>query len=305
VTRELGAEPDEPNIFLGSACNQDCVFCSEGLEDKTQSDDEIRAVIAARPAALSIEGGEPTLNRRLPAWIRSAREAGVREIILCSNGVRFGDAAYVRELCDAGVTLFNVNLPSHLEKVFDAVTRTRGQLPRRLRALRVLIDEAGGRRVRLNCVVHRASAAALDDYARFVRVRFPEIFYVEFNLVKLKGYAARRPYLVPDLAEAAPRLSAAMARMDSFRMKYICDGFPLCVLPGREHAAIDAYKLVAGDSLYMGEKRKAPKCAGCTLGALCAGPRADYLRIRGDAAISPSSLDPGPVRARVEAMWRP
>ena len=299
------AEPREvaPNIFLGSACNHDCLFCSEGLEDKTLSDEEIRAVIATKPDTLSIEGGEPTLDRRLPEWVRLARETGVRDIILCTNGVRLRDPDYVRELCEAGVTLFNVNFPAHLEKVFDVVTRRQGQFVGRLEAIRVLINQAGGGRVRLNCVVHRTNFAILEDYVRFVRHQFPEIFYIEFNLVKVLGYVKRRRYLVPRLDEMTPRLLAALALMDLLKMKYICDGFPLCRLPDHEHAAIDAYKLMTGDSLYMEEKEKSPRCVGCSLGKLCAGPRADYLRIHGDGELSASTRASAPIEARVEMMW--
>ncbi|MEI7527636.1 MAG: radical SAM protein [Elusimicrobiota bacterium] len=286
-------------VFLGSACNYDCLFCSGGPDDKTQTAAEIRAVIAARPDTLSIEGGEPTLDRGLPEWVRLARKTGVRDIILCTNGARFGNAAYVRELCGAGVTLFNVNFPSHIEKVFGAITRTSGMFPGCLRALRVLIDTAGGARVRLNCVVHLLSAPVLEDYVRFVRRNFPEVFYIEFNLVKVLGHVKRRRYLVPRLGQIIPRLCAALALADRFKMQCICDGFPLCLLPGHEHCAIDARKLLTGDLLYMKEKIKSPRCAGCTLGALCAGPRADYLRIHGDGEIKASSLDPAPIEARV------
>lgn len=293
-----------PNIFLSSTCNHDCVFCSEGLSDTVQTPGQIRAVIAGRPDTLSIEGGEPTLNPKLPDWVRLARKTGVRDIILCSNGVRLSSAAYVRELCEAGVTLFNINFPSHIERAFDAITRTRGQFPRRLEALRVLLDAAGERRVRLNCVVHKLNFITLESYVRFVNRNFPGVYYIEFNMVKDLGYVTARRFLVPPLKEIIPRLTAALALMDRLGMMYICDGFPLCLLPGRECAAIDAYKRMTGNSLYMGEKKKSPRCAGCTLGALCAGPRADYLLIYGDKELRPSSLDPAPIKAHLRKLMK-
>ncbi|MEI7482701.1 MAG: radical SAM protein [Elusimicrobiota bacterium] len=293
-----------PNIFLSSTCNHDCLFCSEGGIDNAQTPDQIREVISMRPDTLSIEGGEPTLSRKLPEWVRLAREAGVRDIILCTNGVRFEDASYVKELCKAGVTLFNVNFPSHIEKVFDTVTRTRGQFKARLKALRGLIDAAGGQRVRLNCVVHSLSYMTLEDYARFVNRHFPEVYYVEFNMIKDLGYVMQRHYLVPRLSDLIPRLTAAMALMDRLGMKYICDGFPLCLLPGREYAAIDTYKRMTGNSLYMGEKKKSRRCAGCSLGELCAGLRGDYMRIHGDGEIRASTISPAPIKARIRKMFK-
>lgn len=294
--------PEPPNIFLGSRCNQDCLFCSGALVDKTQSPRAISAVIAATSDTLSIEGGEPTLCKDLEGWARAARHRGIRDVILCTNGARLTDAAYVRRLCAAGITLFNVNFPAHDEKLFDVMTRTSGQFPKRLAALRELIAAAGGRRVRLNMVVTCLNALVLPQYVRFVRARFPEIFYIEFNLVKVLGYVERRAYLVPRLADAAPRLRQALGLMARSKMKAITDGFPLCHLDGCEESAIDAYKLLFGDRLYMEEKSKSERCAGCSLGALCAGPRKDYLALYGDGELRASRKDPGPIAAKVLAM---
>ena len=293
-----------PNIFLGSRCNHDCVFCSEGLQDKTQPPDVIRRVIAAKSDTLSIEGGEPTLSKDLETWVKLARKTGVRDIILCTNGVRFGDEAYVRRLCDAGITLFNVNFPAHQEKTFDAATGTQGQFAKRLAAYRALIDVAGGRRVRFNMVVHRLNYLLIPQYVRFVRARFPEIFYIEFNLVKVLGYVERRPYLVPRLADVMPGLLEAMRFMMRARMKFIVDGFPLCVMDGFEWAAIDPLKLYRGDSLYLDEKKKSPKCADCTHGSLCAGPREDYLALYGDGELRTMTKDSDVTRAIVVKLAR-
>ena len=167
-----------PNIFLGSRCNHDCLFCSEGLKDKTQSRETIEFVIATTHDTLSIEGGEPTLCRDLEFWVRRAHDRGIRDIILCTNGVRFYDPNYVKRLCDAGITLFNVNFPAHNEKLFNAITRTSAQFGKRLAALRTLVDVAGGRKVRLNMVVNRLNCAMIPHYVRFVKRHLPEIFYI-------------------------------------------------------------------------------------------------------------------------------
>lgn len=296
------AAGEPPNIFLGSRCNHDCLFCSEGLVDKTQSPEEIQAVIAQAQDVLSIEGGEPTLSKDLEKWVLLARKKGVRDIILCTNGARFSDEAYVQRLCDAGITLFNVNLPAHEERLFNVLTRTSGQFSKRLAALRTLVAAAGGKRVRFNLVVNRLNCLVIPQYVHFVRERFPEIFYIEFNLVKVFGYVERRPYLVPRLSDAIPYLTRAMNSMTRAKMKFITDGFPLCHMEGHEDAAIDVYKRLFNDPLYMGEKTKTPKCAGCALGGICAGPRKDYVELYGDEELRPSRKDPQPIIDKILAM---
>jgi len=272
------------------------------LLDKTQPPEVLRDIIASCPDTLSIEGGEPTLCRDLDIWVRRAHRQGIRDIILCTNGARFCDEAYVRKLCDCGVTLFNVNFPAHEEKLFSILTRTSGQFQKRVAALRTLIAVAGGKRVRLNMVVNRLNFLVIPQYVRFVKERFPEVFYIEFNLVKVLGRVERRPYLVPRLQDAAPVLVRALRYMTRARMKFIIDGFPLCALDGYEHAAIDAAKRYFHDDLYLDEKAKTRKCAGCSLGGLCAGPRKDYVSLHGDLELAPSRKDPGPIIAKLQAM---
>ncbi len=293
---------DEPNIFMGNRCNQDCLFCSEAPEDRTMSFEQIRAMIDSKPDTISFEGGEPTLAKHLPDCVRMAKRKGIRDIILCTNGVRLGNPDYVRELCEAGITLFNVNFPSHEERVFDLLTRTRGQIHHRVKAIQTLISIAGGRRVRLNCIVNQLNYLLLENYVNFVWKNFPDIFYIEFNLIKILGYVRKRTYLVPRLKICAPYLNKAMNRMESLGMAFISDGFPLCALEGHERMAIDVYKKIFGDPLYMGEKMNPPVCRKCSLLEICAGPRKDYIELYGDSELSPSNKSPGPIRDAVSTI---
>ena len=130
-------------IFLAGKCNQNCLFCSAGGVDKTRPEASIKRAIGTGKRTVSIEGGEPTLSKDLVKWVKYARARGAEDVIVCSNGIRFNDAAYVRSLTDAGVTLFNINLPSHIERLFDLLTQTRGQYQKRLDGLRTLIEAAG------------------------------------------------------------------------------------------------------------------------------------------------------------------
>lgn len=287
---------DEPNIFVGNRCNQDCLFCSEAPEDRTMNDEQIHAIIKSRPDTISFEGGEPTLAKHLPSYVRQAKDGGIRDIILCTNGIRLANPNYVKELCDAGITLFNINFPSHQEKIFDFLTQTKKQLHQRLKAIRTLIDVAGGKKARLNFIVNRLNFLLLEGYVHFVHKTFPEIFYIEFNLIKVLGYVRRRTYLVPRLADVAPRLNNAMQIARSLGLSFISDGFPLCVLNGYEHHAIDVYKKVFGDNLYMSEKKKSPVCRDCSLAELCAGPRKDYLELYGDGELNPSKKEPNSIK---------
>ncbi|MFA6433799.1 MAG: radical SAM protein [Elusimicrobiales bacterium] len=296
-------EQAEAIIFITGKCNQNCLFCSAGGLRKTQTAARIKQAIGSGTRTVSIEGGEPTLSQDLAKWVKYARSRGAEEVIVCSNGVRFNDAGYVSSLTDAGVSLFNVNLPSHIERLFDLITQTEGQFQKRLDGLRTLVKTAGGRKIRLTFVITALNYRTMREFAAYIHKNFPEIFYVEFNLVKVLGHTANRAFLVPKLSEMAPYLRDLLKYCKTAGMKIITDGIPLCYLEGFEHLAIDPFKLMTGRNSFLGEKLKPSKCKGCSLGRICAGPRKDYLGLYGPAELARSSKAVRGIAAKIRRQF--
>lgn len=302
---ETGGKPDwyypntDPNIYLNTHCNIDCVFCSSVNENRLNSDDDIRRLILANKHTISFEGGEPTLSKDLPRWVRFAKDNGVRETVLCTNAAVFEKRERIEELVDAGLDVFNVNFPAHIDRLYDAITGTKGYFDRRVTAVKNLIEVAGGPKVRLHIVVNKFNYMILPDYARFVREEFPGIFFVEFNMIKVLGYVKQRHFLVPTLTEMEPHLLEAWKRLRRYGIRFMTDGFPLCYMPDFESDSIDAWKLARKDSRYINEKSQTPNCAGCSLAALCPGPRRDYVELHGDGELRPSRKDAGVLTKRL------
>ena len=187
-----------------------------------------------------------------------------------------------------GVTLFNVNFPSHREETFDRLTRTSGLFQRRVEALRGLVRIAGWPRVRLTLVINALNAAALEDYVGFVRENFRGVSYIAMNWIKVKGRVKRAPSLVPRLSAVRPSLAAALRACARARIRCLVDGVPLCLMRDFEGCSIDADKLSRGDRTYLDEKTKTPRCRRCSLGRRCAGIRRDYLALFGDRELRPA-----------------
>ena len=292
--------PDtDPNIYLNDHCNIDCVFCSSVNEDRLHTDAEIRRLIELNKHTISFEGGEPTLSKDLPKWIRFAKDSGVRETVLCTNGAVFEKPERVQELVDAGLDVFNINFPAHIDRLYDAITQTKGYFDRRVGAIRNVIELAGGRRTRLHMVVNKFNYQTLPGYADFVIRRFPELFFVEFNMVKVLGYVKQRTFLVPRYPDMEPFLLEAWRRLRAAGIRFMTDGFPLCFHGGFEEDSIDAWKLARGEQKYINEKTRTARCAPCSLSSLCPGPRRDYLELYGDAELRPSAKAPEPLRLRL------
>lgn len=296
MARPTVIKKHEPIICIIGRCNQACIFCSRGGYDPQDSPRRIRRLINSFKDSICVEGGEPALAGDLLDWVGYARGRGTRDIILVTNGSKLENPGFVRELLDAGVTMFNVQVPAHNAKLFDLLTGTKNNFEKRAAAVRNLLAEAGGDRVRLTLVVNSPIGRFLPQYAKFIVRNFPKILYIEINMVKVLGHVEKRTWLVPRLADIKRGLLKAFGILDKGGVKFLTDGFPLCATPGYEDRAIDTFKLAhAKGGLYLGEKKRCAACAKCTLKKICAGLRADYLELYGSAELKPSKKAPGPI----------
>lgn len=99
-------------LDLTGRCNLHCPHCFASANDTVIPEPDLptltgwfdtlaRSCSGQKPVVF-LQGGEPTLREDLPAIVRMLRERGYR-LKLVTNGLRLRDAAYVRELKDAGL----------------------------------------------------------------------------------------------------------------------------------------------------------------------------------------------------------
>jgi MoaA/NifB/PqqE/SkfB family radical SAM enzyme len=281
-------ETDTP-INITTKCNSDCIFCSRIGEVFGDPEEMIPGIIRSQKNTISFEGGEPTLCPELFKWIDLAKRGKTREIILVTNGILLCNIDYCRKLIKSGITLFNINLPAHVQELHDLLTGTKGTLKLKLQAIKNLISLGQGVKTRLTFVITAENYTILPDYMRFVKKNFPEIFYIALNFIKIAGRVKERKYLVPRLRDVAPYLEKALEYCQKNEIKILSDGLPLCYLKGYEDRAIDSYKIIHKNSTFLGEKNKSAGCARCSVNMLCSGVRKDYMRLYGDGDILPFS----------------
>lgn len=287
----MNKKSPEPNVFVCDACNQRCVFCSAEGEDRRMSEREKLAVLRIPFETVSLEGGEPLLDRRLELLAAAARRAGSGKVMLFTNGLLLTEER-LGALLAAGVNGFNFNLPSHRAVTHDALTGVRGQLPRKLELIKKTIELAPPGSVVLTFVVTALNFREMPAYVRFVARELKGVFYVSFNFIKIKGRVKKDTGLVPRISAAAASLRAALRAAGAAGLRVITDGFPLCLLKGFELSSIDLQKALRASTLYSGEKAKGKPCGACSVSKLCWGPRADYLRLRGPGEFRPLKTDP-------------
>ncbi|MFN7975594.1 MAG: radical SAM protein [Acidobacteriota bacterium] len=104
--------PRLPVITITSACNLDCPICyvhNKNTGAYHMSLPELRQVLEhlhrdrGEIDIVNLTGGEPTVHPDLCAMVDACRDAGVRRVTICTNGLRLAkDEALVRRLADLG-----------------------------------------------------------------------------------------------------------------------------------------------------------------------------------------------------------
>lgn len=128
-------------VHLGYACNNACVFCAQGQlragGETLVEDPGARLAALAPGGAVALVGGEPTLDERLPAWIRAADERGASRIVVQTNGRRLAYRSYAASLRAASPRLsLDVSLHGSTAPMHDYHTCTPGSFGQATTGLR-------------------------------------------------------------------------------------------------------------------------------------------------------------------------
>ncbi len=285
-------------IRLTMACNERCPFCNVPMEDYerlTPSEDEIDAqlqlFIETGERTLTISGGEPTLLRkRLLSLIRKARLGGISFVELQSNAILI-DEGYARSLRDAGLTSAFISLLSETPELHDELAGLKGAFERCVNGIQALL--AQGIAVTLNPVLARQSQARLVEYIHFVHRMFPAIQTISLSAVQPHGRARENIELLPDYAQLAALVPAAIATAKSYGIKLVnpyC-GLPVCI--GWSAQAESCVEVIERQSRMQqkpniqnrGNKSKRGPCHWCVYRTACGGAWHAYWEHRAGSGI--------------------
>lgn len=171
------------SIYSGQSCNARCAFCVEeirpasrgrALERPVETNDaryfaaldRVLTALARLDPSVSVTGGEPSKDPRLPAILRALARHGARKRTVTTNGSGLLDVREGRRVIDwitsSGVRHLNISV-AHPDAGRNAKLMGYAGAPG-LEAIREIAElaKAGGARVRLSCAL---ISGAIDDLA--------------------------------------------------------------------------------------------------------------------------------------------
>jgi cyclic pyranopterin phosphate synthase len=173
-------------VSVTDRCNLKCVYCiPDGMEWVERSEvlsyEELSrlvgVVVGMGVSKVRITGGEPTVRRELPEFVRMVRGiGGVREIALSTNALLLAPMAGA--LREAGLDRVNVSLDSLRPERFRVITRG-GDLGQVLEGISAAEAE-GLHPIKINVVAMRGhNDDEVEDFARITRERPWHVRFIE------------------------------------------------------------------------------------------------------------------------------
>ena len=276
------------HLDLGNLCNLACPYCGLSRESDTYTPPRTALALVDRIASaglgtLALVGGEPTIRKDLGALIERARERGIDQVVLTTNGQLLSYPEVLAELVDHGLGAVHLSLdaadPEHLSQVLGAPQAG-------ARALAALDNLAARPELYLflYAVVTRANVSALgalcDRLARASEQRGAPLPLI-LTAPKPTGRAwTNRAQLLLPPPEVAAAVAAAAARADGLGIPLFHRNLPACLVSGLEGRSIDAVIREGRLDLHRGRillderpdgHQLGPDCSGCAAAHDCSG----------------------------------
>lgn len=205
---------DYLRIAITNKCNLQCVYCksadtkySPNYINNVLNPDDIKFLIKVfsgigiKKLKFTGGGGEPTLHPQLPEFIKYAKECGINDISLTTNGTTLARNARIFKEC--GLSSVNVSVDSLKQYKYRAVTRI-GNLNEVLTGIDTCLRV--GLKVKINCVaIKDFNDNELVDFIQISR-RIPvDVRFIEFMPYgEAKEIYSRGHYDIKSTIESLP-----------------------------------------------------------------------------------------------------
>lgn len=304
------------NLFVGTRCNNRCVFCLDRSDTAPRFEEGVSVADHAEAVALMradrARGGtivafarlEPTLDLAFPDLVRAARDLGYEDIQLTSNARLLGNEKRTRALLEAGLTRLTVSLHAPVAAVHDELSGRPRAFEQTVKGLRtvVALRREYPLRLQIGCTLTSLNLGLLSEHYAFLQEMTPA--QISLNSLIYCGRAAdeaeRLSFHYDALAAAVQRLLDEHAGRLYTRFSIV--GVPFCALsslPPSVAGLREGFRVPSSDDGEVawqetgasGDEdfgiRHIEACETCSHRGFCPGVAEQYVALHGTDAIHP------------------
>ena len=292
-------------VIVGYECNNMCLFCSVGNQDRAfnRTYDDIVQNMASdyKSGFRSIQflGGEATIRKDIINIVRKAKEIGYEKISFETNGRMFCNEKFTKKIIDAGLTHVTFSIHGHTAEIHDTLTQAPGSFEQAVRGIQE-VKKYEGVVVAINHVVTKLNYKHLADFLGFIEpFGISWILFIFINPIA----SARKNYrrLVPKLSETMKCMKDAIASssVNRYRTRISIQNIPLCILGEYDELSttVDNHRDV---TMNFGDEKKSQlsdkiewlkikpdRCDACKKNRICDGIWKGYYDLFGDDELKP------------------
>lgn len=264
-------------IFVGSQCNNRCLFCNEKSESGHIELSDIIAQLARNRGLDSVEfyGGEPTLRKDFFDILDVARHQGFKRIKIVTNARALKDFNTAVKMTESGCYFFEIKIHHYEPGIHDHVTQVSGSLQETLEGIANLR--------RITTLYDEPFKTFISVKVSISRQNYEDIGNVSLTFIP---YEIDRIILCLDdsklkMSKALPHIWDAINISILNRVWILTQGVPLCAMTGFEHHVSEIYHRRDGDY------RKSKNCKNCVYDQVCPGMSTRYLDQFGLSELKP------------------
>jgi MoaA/NifB/PqqE/SkfB family radical SAM enzyme len=218
-------------INIGNTCNNECRFCmvdhnSRGFTDFATIQKELIRARKNGFESIGFLGGEFTLHPDVLKIIKLAKILGFKIIHIISNGRKYQDENFVKQIIKNGVNRFSVSIHSYKPEVEDYLTQRPGGFEEKIQGLKNLIKL--NQLVSINLVINNLNYKEILESLKF----FNEMGINDFrlNFIWLHGRAKDNKDLYLKYSDFLPLLDELikLAKNNNFTIAF--EGIPACLI---------------------------------------------------------------------------
>ncbi len=292
-------------IRVGLTCNQNCLFCTVA-EDKGNdlTTDEIKEkldfLVKNKSEKIAFTGGEPTLRNDLPEIIKYAKQKGMKQVEIQTNGTKLSDSKYVEKLKKAGLSLALVALHSHKKDISERITQSQDSFFKTIKAIKNLQDQQID--VMISHVINTENYKHLLGFVKFVQDTFCKTPIIYFSFVRPNGNAFKNNWIVPRLSDIEPFIYETFSYCVANNIGFCVEGIPICYMYEFQknnvelqrqdinpvfHWTLNELREDTHKKHVLENKVKSKRCVFCGLNSKCSGVWREYAKLKGTSELYP------------------